>query len=107
MNFFNANQKLNNAKKTFIAVLGLAMLIVVLFSAIFITLETFHHCEDEDCPICAMIHMCENNLHQLGDGRAMLFATSIILFLIAAKIVVSDCFYQFATPVSNRVRMNN
>ncbi len=60
--------KRDNFMKTLVAVLGMAILVVVLFSAVFVTTRKHHHCHGEDCPVCAVLHQCESGLGQLGSG---------------------------------------
>ncbi len=102
-----ANNRYENIRKAAIALIGAAMLVVVLFSAIFITVETFHDCDGEDCPICEILHQCENNLNQLGDGVApVLIAATLMIIFINSDILSGD-FFPHETLVTARVRLND
>ncbi len=90
-----------------IAAVGAAVAFVVLFSAIFITLETFHDCDGENCPICEMLQLCEENIDQLCDGSLFIAIVAPIMLLLAGSISVSLDVFLRPTPVTNMVRMNN
>ncbi len=99
--------KRNNAINSLVAVLGMAMLVVMLFSAVFVASETMHDCQGDECPVCAMIHQCENNLNQLG-GMAVPFAALItVVFILFVGMLNFDIFHIYSTLVSNMVRMND
>ena len=93
--------------KTLVAVLGMAMLVVMLFSAVFVTTRTHHHCHGEDCPVCAVLHQCENNLGQLGSGLIPLAVAVMAVFYLLTGVSDTGIFRIFSTPVSNMVRLNN
>ncbi len=105
--YYAENEKIKNMKTMSVACLGIAMLVVVLFSAIFVTVETFHECDGEDCPICEMIHQCENNLRQLGAGSAPYLCTAVLVIFYAVIGVLPDNLFLHITPVSVKVRMND
>ncbi|MCR5626402.1 MAG: hypothetical protein K6F99_03690 [Lachnospiraceae bacterium] len=88
-------------------VMASMMLFTVLFSSLFIALETHHHCTGEHCPICESIEVCLHTLHTIGS----LFIGGIIsavLYLIT--VFTGHLFKTYLlseTLVSNKVRMNN
>ena len=88
-------------------IMGLMMLIIVLFSSLYIAAETDHDCCGEDCPICACILQCENTLRSIGDGKVtqLSFIVPVLLFLLIAGI------FSVAIPqdtlVSRKVKLNN
>ena len=93
--------------ETFVAMLGMAMLVVVLFSAVFVASESQHDCDGDECPICAVLQQCENNLNQLGSGIVPLAVAVMVVFYLMAGVSDSGVFRIFSTPVSNMVRLNN
>ncbi len=101
------NNRFENIRKAGIAIIGIAMLVVVLFSAIFVTVETFHNCDGEDCPICEMIHQCENNLNQLGDGTVPMLIALVLMIIFINSDVLSGDFFPHYTLVTARVRLND
>ena len=94
-------------KSILIAYIAFAMLFVVLFSAVFVTVEAFHDCDGDSCPICTLIQQCENNLNQLGDGSAPIYMTFLTVLLVAAVISLKENVLVYSTPVSSMVRMND
>lgn len=99
--------KKNCVNRISIAVMGFAMLFVVLFSAVFVSVETFHDCDGNDCPICACLQQCEKNLEQLGGGLTGLLIGLVAVTLFASIIEASYDIILHSTPVSQMVRMNN
>ncbi len=88
-------------------ILGILMFVIMLLSAHYIAAEADHECTGEDCPICACVQLCENTLHQLGDGIALMAAVvlPIVLLYICAFLYAPD--HPQETPVSRKVRLNN
>ncbi len=99
--------KRNNVTEALVAVLGMAMLIVMLFSAVYVASEALHDCQGDECPVCAMIHQCENNLNQLGSMAAPLAMVIAAVFYLFVGISDSGVFHIYPTLVSNMVRMND
>ncbi|WP_051206104.1 hypothetical protein [Butyrivibrio sp. FC2001] len=97
----------NSIKKLLVAYTAFAMLFVVLFSAVFVSVESFHDCDGESCPVCAMIQQCENNLSQLGDGLVALYMAFLAVLLLGTVLILKDIVLVYSTPVSSMVRMND
>ena len=88
-------------------IIATMMLIAVLFSAVFIAVESGHDCDGEDCPICTCIHQCENTLHNLGNGLiSSSFVISPVVIILYTGVCALFVFAQ-STLVSNKVRLNN
>ncbi len=101
------NEKHNKVFNSFALFISLAMLVVMLFSAFYITMESSHDCDGDGCPICAMIQQCENNLNQIGSGLILLATIVGVTHLLSACIKKADGFFMYPTLVSNMVRLNN
>ena len=88
-------------------IIGLMMLVLVLFSAFYISTETDHECCGEDCPICACFLQCENALHGIGDGVAVRFVAvaPVILILLSAAFIITAVSKD--TLISRKVRLND
>ncbi len=86
---------------------GLFMLIAVLFSALYLASEADHDCAGEDCPICSVMHQCENTLHRISDGTAAPAAAPLpaVIFLFSALFISINHIDE--TLVSEKVRLNN
>lgn len=101
------NSSISRLKEVAAGIIGMMLIIVMLFSAFYISIETHHDCTGEDCPICAQVQMCENTLHKIGGGIAFLIAVIISAFFMidCASVFIVDLLQ--ATPISTKVRMNN
>lgn len=95
----------NNWKKTTASIVASTMLVLVLLSALFIVIETEHHCTGEECPICSCILQCENSLHYWDNGGALQAALFIPVILSCIYLPVYTLV--LSTPVSRKVRLNN
>ncbi len=94
-------------RHTTAGIMCIVMLSVVLFSSIYIVHEMNHHCSGEDCPICAVIQMCENNLHRIGTGPAIQTVLMMPVFILLLSCQFTGCVLLKETPVSYKVRLNN
>ena len=87
--------------------MGLALLVIVLLSVLFLAAEADHDCAGADCPICAYMQACANTLRR-SVGAALArpaAAVPVIFFLLAA--VLSAAVLTRETPVSRGIRLNN
>ena len=88
-------------------VLCMTALLAVISALLFLLAEAGHVCEDDDCPICACMQMCEEQLHRLGES---LTAVSVCLFVFGCTFCVFGSVRGLLindTPVSRKVRLNN
>ena len=101
------NSEVSKSKRIAAGVIGMLMIIVMLFSAFYISSETGHDCVGEDCPICACVQQCENVLHKIGGGLAFIISAivPVICAVICAFLFVSDI--QKNTLISRKIRMND
>ena len=88
-------------------IMAVMMLIVVLFSSFYIASHADHECTGEDCPICACIQQCENNIRGIGSGVATISAVIIPVFIAFQFISYGVSLFRLSTPVSAKVRLNN
>lgn len=88
-------------------ILALTVVLFVLSSALCIAVEAGHDCAGEDCQICACIEQCEQVLRHIGDGLVVLAAVLLPAMASAAAVVIAARFVPCATPVSQKVRMND
>ena len=95
------------SKKIISGVAAILFLAIMLFSSFYIAAEADHDCTGEDCPICAVIHQCENTLSSFGGSLPVqTIVTPIILSCLLAAFLRKADFVQ-ETPVSEKVRMDN
>lgn len=87
--------------------MGLMMLVIVLFSAFFIAFEMSHDCEEEDCPICAVMQQCENNLRMIAGGASSAASSFIPVFIILFSAAFFAAALPLETLVKRKVRLND
>ena len=84
------------------------LLLTLFFSMIFISEEMGHHdCSGENCPVCAVLEICINNVEKCG--------TVVIAAAVAAVIMITfsnaDNKYKeeivFSSLTGKKVRLNN
>ena len=100
-------EKNNGIKKAMAVFVILVVLIFLLFSAYFVAYEADHECSGEDCPVCALLHISEDSLRQLGCGVSSLPAAGMLIFLIMVMRLCTDSCNIISTPVSRKTRLNN
>lgn len=83
------------------------VLLFLLASAWFIAHEADHDCTGEDCPVCALIRISENNLRQLGSGAPAAAAAVSFILIIMMIQPGTDGGITISTPVSRKTRLNN
>ena len=89
-------------------IIAMMMLLYIVFSTFFISLEANHKCEDEEnCPICVCMQICQNTLHQISDFAVVaVFAFVPVLLCLGVFVSVSYNLKK-ETPVTNKIRLNN
>ena len=89
-------------------IIAMMMLLYIVFSAFFISLEANHHCEDEEnCPICEMLQICTNTLHQISDITTVsVIAFVPVLLALGVSFIVSINLIK-ETLITNKIRLNN
>lgn len=100
--FMDAQKKAASA-----GILLFLLLFILLLDTGFVAHEQHHHCTGSDCPICKMLAICEQTLHQIGGGKISLqsvempfVATEVLLVAVIPHLV-------YATPVLFKVRLNH
>ena len=101
-------EKGSNSKRILSLVAIVATLFVVLFSSEFLSAHLDHSCNDEDnCPVCAMILVCQRSMNSIGAG---VVAVAITYALVSLQEQMDSCFdYQSVqtTLVSQKVRLDS
>ena len=87
--------------------LSLLLVFVMLFSHLFVIAEADHDCSGEDCPVCAVIALCQNTLKVLGE--AFIAAVAAFACLRFATFVISlfHTLTNTETPISLKVKLLN
>ncbi|MCR5652928.1 MAG: hypothetical protein K6F88_03915 [Ruminococcus sp.] len=96
-------------KRNRIIALALAavILFVMAFSLFVVAAEAGHHCHGEDCPICELIAVCENNIRLMSS--VLVFVLLIIALTLTRAFIdeINKSAYQPLTLVSLKVKLTN
>ena len=95
-------------KKRVVAVILSALVLFALMTSLFVIMhEADHDCIGENCPVCAVIAVCQNTLKTLSGivgAAAVVFAC----LLLTASVIASFRTISYnETPVSLKVRLLN
>ena len=96
-------------KRNRIIALALAavVLFVMAFSLFVVASEAGHHCHCEDCPICELIAVCENNIRIISSVLIMVLLIIALALLRTFFCDTLKLVYQPLTPVSLKVKLTN
>lgn len=97
----------NYLKKPVAFIVMIAVLFVMLFSCFYLSCQADHQCADTDCPVCAMIGQCINNLKQIGE--AVVLSVCLSAFCVAFLLIKGAYNFDVSdnSLLSQKVRMNN
>ena len=96
-------QKLNKGALFFAA----ALLALTFFSILFSSAERFHECHGDDCPICQLLQITEQNIKLLS--LALFFAVAVggaRFKKIADASILCEPVLKSKTLVSQKIRLN-
>ena len=84
-----------------------AVVFVMLFSVIYISQHADHECTGAECPVCAVMEQCGNNIKNIGT---IIVAVAAVFFLClsikkSVQYVITVC--PDYSLISQKVRMNN
>ena len=88
-------------------ILGSLLILILLFSGIYIGFESDHDCTGEDCHICQCIDVCGDILNSAFDIRTITATSAVHLFLTMLLPAFISLTVPKATPVDIKVRLNN
>lgn len=94
-------------KRAAAGILCAVLLLLALFSGIFIAHANTHICNHNDCPICAGIRQCEANMKLLGLGRIVYCVAALLMLLSVAVLPRLADEYAEVTLITHHVRLNN
>ena len=87
--------------------LAAVLAVVMLFSAVYIAIETDHDCSGEDCAICHQIGVCENLLKSLGLASAAAAVTAAFTYTMCKAILPCAETTDTLTLVALKVKLSN
>ncbi len=83
------------------------LLILFLFSGYYVAAESMHECHEEDCPVCAVLEVCEAVLSNIGSALPMLGVASIVYITYARAEKLSKAAAPERSLVEEKIRMND
>jgi len=104
--FATVLQKLQQIKKQKLT--AILFLIITLFTVAYVSIEKNHHCTQEDCQICLIINMAEQNLKLVSLTIASAFCLTAVIKTKTRTTLISTqpCIY-LKTLIAQKVRLNN
>lgn len=92
-------------KKSLALLSAVFILVVLLFSFLFILVEADHDCHGDDCPICKIVAIAQNVVRGIAAGG--LSSALLIAFILAANkyLFPTEQKRRYVTPVSLRVKL--
>lgn len=89
-------------------IIAMMVLLYIILSTFFISLEANHKCDDEEnCPICVCMQICQNTLHQFSDFAASVVYSFVPVLLSIGVLFIISLNLVKETPVTNKIRLNN
>ncbi len=87
--------------------LAVIFLFIMAFSLVIVAAEADHECCGEDCPICEIIAICENNIK--GLSLILVFVSLMVALALLGAFIreTRKLRYQSQTPVSLKVKLTN
>lgn len=100
-------KKTRGSLRTTAILMIFVVLMFLMLSVFFIAHEADHDCTGEDCPVCALIQMCEDSLRHLVNGAPAAAAAVLCISLILVMQFCMNDGIIISTPVSRKTRLNN
>lgn len=95
-----------NMKQGIARFLTLCFLCTLIFSFLYVAKEASHDCTGEHCPICAQIHVIAQTFGHLSAGREPAFIIVPVFAALKDTLHLQPILF-YATPVSQKIRMND
>lgn len=98
---------MSKRKQIIAAVTVITVIFAVLFSALFIIIESEHDCSHHDCPICHHMEACEGTLKQLSFYvlTAALIVLSVYSIILPTRAALRA--YEQSTLITLKVKLSN
>ena len=98
---------MTNKKRLAGVILAALILFALMTSLLIIIHEADHDCTGENCPVCAVISVCQNTLKTLG-GIPGAAALAFACFCFTASVIAFSRIISYKeTPVSLKVKLLN
>ena len=104
----NDSMTFGKKKASAYASLALAALLIIffLFSMTFIVMEAHHDCEGEDCPICSVLKMAEDNIRSFHDPALGALVIAFIPVLQGVLLSLKAGMEPSNSLISEKIRLN-
>lgn len=97
---------MSGIKRALTLVLAIVLIGCMLCAVSAIAFEGDHDCCGDDCPVCALINLCENVIKALGVVFAVVLLSGAILFILP-RFRNSMGFCRVVSPVYLKVKLSN
>ena len=87
--------------------LAAGTLAAVICSLLFLVREIDHDCTGEDCPVCAVMQLCEGGLRTLSASGAGHMSAAGYFCAFPVLLLILFFFVHRPTLISYKVRLNN
>ena len=97
---------MSGTKRALMLILAVMLIGCLLCATSAVALEGGHDCCGEDCPVCALINLCENVIKALGVVLAVVLSAGATLFIVprfSNRVGYSRVF----SPVYLKVKLSN
>ena len=97
-----------NGSRIYSLVVCSLLLLTIFFSMLFISEEMGHHdCTGDDCPVCAVIEICINNVEKCGTVVIAVAAAAVVMITFSENNNIYKEAIVFSSLTGNKVRLNN
>ncbi|MBR1623008.1 MAG: hypothetical protein IJ675_03770 [Pseudobutyrivibrio sp.] len=101
-------RRVNSVNRILALVALLATVLMMLFSTYLLTEHASHHCDDEEnCPVCALIVQCQQNIKTIGSGLVFTVVVFMLAYTATQALDNYDIQSVQTTLVSQKVRLDN
>ena len=94
-------------RKSAASIFAVLLLMLTIFSSVYIITESEHDCEGEDCAICHMIEICEGILHNTGKVLSFCIIAAFIHCISEFLQIIKSNLSFKRTLFDLKVRLNN
>lgn len=93
--------------RLFAALLVLAVVLVMLSSAVYIAVQADHDCTGDGCQICYHITSCQQMLKQTAMTGSAVAAAAAIVYILCSSLPCAARLFASYTLVSLKVKLSN
>lgn len=83
-----------------------AVVLVMLFSVIYVSQHADHECTGAECPVCAVLEQCGNNIKNIGAIVVAIIAAFFLCVSIQKSVQYVISTYSDDSLISQKVRLN-